>query len=167
MSRASLVACCALALALPAYAGEPATKGAPPAPQGQRVHEVAYPVAAGTGEAKEVNMMLDTPHLKVASITLRKGTVLAEHATPMPVTIMAVSGSGHVVVGDQKVRIEAGKMVALAPHAPHSVVPDAGSDLVVLVHHVKQGAMVQGPGEGRGPASKGRPADAKPGATAR
>jgi quercetin dioxygenase-like cupin family protein len=173
MFRSSLLTLAALAFAIPTLAADPAAKPAQPAPPGPGFHEVAYSVAAGAGDGKEVKMLLDTPHLKLASITLRKGTVLAEHATPMPVTITAISGAGHVVAGGTKLRIEPGKMVALAPNVPHSVAPDAGTDLIVLVHHLKHGPMGPGQGNGRGrgpgpgPDGKGPPAGEKPRVPAR
>ena len=75
-----------------ALAGEPAPP-APPAAPG--VVEIALPTEAGAGAPKEIKPVLDNAHLKLATITLRKGTLLAEHSSPMPVTIMVLTGDGN------------------------------------------------------------------------
>ncbi|MCC6808559.1 MAG: hypothetical protein IT381_14130 [Deltaproteobacteria bacterium] len=124
--------------------GGPGPKG----PLGPGYHELTVATVAGPGEPVETRVLLETPHLKLASVTLRQGATLAEHSAPMQVTIQAISGSGTVKLsGDKSVRVEAGKLVVLAPNMPHSVVADDKSDLIVLVHHIKGG----GPGGGRGP----------------
>ena len=101
-------------------------------------HSVALPVPAAAGGApKESKELLDTPFVKLASITLRGGTVLADHAAPVAVTIMALSGSGVVKYGAKQEKIGPGAMVLLAPNTVHSVVPDGKGELVVLVHYLK------------------------------
>jgi quercetin dioxygenase-like cupin family protein len=101
-------------------------------------HSVALPlpVTAG-GPPKESKELLDTPFVKLASITLRGGTVLPDHAAPVAVTIMALSGSGVVKYGAKQEKIGPGAMVLLAPNTVHSVVPDGKGELVVLVHYLK------------------------------
>lgn len=100
-------------------------------------HSVALPIPVAAGAAKESKELLDTPFVKLASITLRGGTVLADHAAPVAVTIQALAGSGIVKYGDKQEKISAGAMVLLAPNTVHSVVPDGKADLVVLVHYLK------------------------------
>ena len=111
-------------------------------------HAVALPLPVAPGAPKEAKELLDTPFVKLASITLRGGTVLSDHSAPVAVTIQALAGSGVVQVGDQKEKIAPGQMVLLAPGTVHSVIPDGQGDLVVLVHYLKQGA---GGGGGKSP----------------
>ena len=103
-------------------------------------HAVALPLPIGAGAPKEAKELLDTPFVKLASITLRGGTVLPDHSAPVAVTIQALAGSGVVQFGDQQEKIAPGQMVLLAPGTVHSVIPDGKGDLVVLVHYLKQGA---------------------------
>lgn len=115
-------------------------------PIGPGFHEVALPTSAGAGDGKEVKELIDLPHLKLATITLRKGTKLEEHAAPMPVTIQVLAGSGSLVMADKTVKLDREHMVVVAPNVKHAVEPDAGGDLVLLVHHVKR----PGPGMMKG-----------------
>lgn len=119
----------------------------PKGPPGPGYHEVTLATVAGQGEAVESKVLLETPHLKLASVILRQGATLAEHSAPMQVSIQALAGTGTVKLADGKtMRVEAGKMIVLAPSMAHSVIADEKTDLILLVHHLKGG----GPG-GRGP----------------
>lgn len=118
----------------------------PAAPAAVSVHSVELPGAPGAGAPKEAKTVLDNAHVKLAAITLRKGTLLPEHKTPLPVTIVAAQGAGHVLLADgSKQRLDATHMVVLAPNVPHAVQPDAGTDMVVLVHHLKTAGAAGGP----------------------
>lgn len=112
-----------------------------PAPviDGAPARVVELPAAAGTGEAREVSVLVDEPALKLVSIILRQGTVLGEHHAPIPVTIQALVGAGTVVVGTERLRLDPAHAVVLAAGVAHSVEPDAGTDLILLVHHLGQG----------------------------
>jgi quercetin dioxygenase-like cupin family protein len=119
----------------------------PKGPTGPGYHEVTLATVARQGEAVESKVLLETPHLKLASLTLRQGATLAEHSAPMQVSIQALAGSGTVKLADGKtMRVEVGKMIVLAPNMAHSVVADEKTDLILLVHHLKGGGPV-----GRGP----------------
>lgn len=97
-------------------------------------------IPAPSGESdRQVSVILDAPHLKIASIALRRGTPLPEHTAPVPVVIQAASGAGTVLLGEQRVRIDATHFVTLAPNEPHAVEPDAGADLTLLVFHLRGG----------------------------
>ncbi len=100
---------------------------------------VALPGTPSTGEPREVRVLVDEPALKLASIVLRGGTVLPTHHSQVPVTIMALHGSGTVVAGSERIRLDPTHAVVLAPNVPHSVAPDTGTDLVLLVHHLGRG----------------------------
>jgi quercetin dioxygenase-like cupin family protein len=112
---------------------------APPALGGPAARQVDLPGAPGAGEPREVKVLVDEPALKLVTITLRGGTVLDTHHTAVPVTITALQGSGTVVAGAERLRLDATHAVVLAPGVPHAVEPDAGTDLVLLVHHLGRG----------------------------
>ncbi len=97
---------------------------------------VDLPGSPGAGDPREVRVLVDEPALKLVTIVLRSGTVLPIHQTSVPVTITALQGSGTVVAGGERLRLDPGHAVVLAPSVPHAVEPDAGTDLVLLVHHL-------------------------------
>jgi len=101
-------------------------------------HPVAIPDAQGEQE-KQVSVLLDAREVKIVSIRLRHGVSLPEHTSPFPVIIQAPSGSGTVVFGQERAHIDAQHFVCLPPNAPHSVVPDGSADLLLLVHHLRNG----------------------------
>lgn len=118
----------------------PATKAGRPGYHGVGL----TPTVSSKRPLQEVTVLLETPHLKLAMITLRDGKMLDAHSTPMPVTIQALRGRGIVQIGDAREPISADRMVFLAPGMSHAVVPDGKAELVLLVHHLKPA-----PGRGR------------------
>lgn len=106
------------------------------APVGIGYHGIDLPTATPAGQDKETRTLFESPHLKLASIILRRGTVLAEHSAPVAVTIQALSGSGVVEIGDKREKVSPGRMVYLAPNTKHAVRPDGTAELVLLVHHL-------------------------------
>lgn len=97
---------------------------------------VELPARPGPGNPRDVAMLVDIPGLKLATIVLRRGTLLPTHQSERAVTIVALQGAGTVTAGTESLRIDATHAVVLAPNQPHAVQPDAGTDLVLLVHHV-------------------------------
>ncbi len=114
-----------------AHAAAPQTSNAP-------AQVVALPAAPGPGEPREVASLVNQPTLKLVSIVLRAGTVLPEHQSAVPVTIVALRGAGTVVADGKRLRLDATHAVVLEPSVAHAVEPDAGTDLVLLVHHLGQ-----------------------------
>ncbi|PKN56420.1 MAG: hypothetical protein CVU56_16125 [Deltaproteobacteria bacterium HGW-Deltaproteobacteria-14] len=110
-----------------------------PAFEGPPARVVELPTTAGEGEPRELKIVVDIPALKLATVTLRQGTILPDHSASIPVTIMALSGSGVVTVGTERLQLDPGHAVVLGPDVVHAVVPDPGTDMVVLVHHLGQG----------------------------
>ena len=102
-------------------------------------HAIPLPTEAGAGAGKHSNVLLDTPFVKLVSITLHAGTVLPDHKADAAVTLQALAGSGVVVVDGEKTALSPGQMMLLAPGAMHSVTPDGQGDLVILVHYLKGG----------------------------
>lgn len=110
---------------------------APPrAAVGATTRAVELPGSAGAGEPREVSVLVDQPTLKLATIVLRGGTVLPAHQTEVPVTIVVLQGSGTLIVGAERTRLDATHAAVLAPNVSHAVEPDAGTDLILLVHHL-------------------------------
>lgn len=123
------------------HAGQPApsASSAVAGQQGAPTRIIELPGMVGPGEGREVRVLVDEPALKLASIVLRKGTVLPPHHASVPVTILALQGSGTVVSGTQRLRLDATHSVMLSPGVPHAVEPAEGTDLVLLVHHLGRG----------------------------
>ena len=105
-----------------------------------KVDVIELPSADDTAtkaEKKEVKLLLETTRLKLATISLRDGTVLPSHATPMPVTIQSLTGTGIVRVGTKDYALSPGVLISLAPNQEHAVIPSGRATLIVLVHHIK------------------------------
>jgi quercetin dioxygenase-like cupin family protein len=100
---------------------------------------VEFPASAGAGEPREIRILVDEPALKLATVVLRRGTVLPEHNVSVPVTIQALQGTGTVTAAGERFRIDPAHAVVLGPNVPHAVEPDAGTDLVLLVHYLRRG----------------------------
>lgn len=129
--RALFVMIFAVALTSPTLAtAEEAAK----APQ---MTAISVQQAAGEGKPIEVKVLIETPSLKLAALTLRAGTLLPEHTAPVPVTIQVVSGSGTITTAGVKEELSVGQMVYLVAEAPHEILPAKGSDLVLMVHYLR------------------------------
>ncbi len=139
MKRLILASLAIAALSLGGCATQSAAQHHAAALGGPPSRIVELPATPGAGEPREVRVLVDEPALKLASIVLRGGTVLATHHSEVPVTIMALQGSGTVVAGAERLRLDATHAVVLAPNVPHAVEPDTGTDLVLLVHHLGRG----------------------------
>ncbi|MCH9647899.1 MAG: hypothetical protein K0U98_06645 [Deltaproteobacteria bacterium] len=92
------------------------------------------------GKAKEVSVLLDESHLKLATITLRDGTALPPHSTPVPATIQVLVGEGVIHAGSRAVPVTQGTIVSLAAGEEHDVVPASGSHMLLLVHYLRNSA---------------------------
>ncbi|MCA9617505.1 MAG: hypothetical protein KC731_00700 [Myxococcales bacterium] len=98
---------------------------------------LAIPAAAADGPKREVLVLVDRPELKLATIILREGTVLPEHSAPVPVTIQLLEGAGTARFGDNEERMHASKLLLLEADEAHTIVPDAGTTTVLLVHYLR------------------------------
>lgn len=105
----------------------------------QRFRPLAIPAADESGDNVQVTRLLDEPHATVLSIRLRHGAEFPTHNAPVPVIIQAASGSGTVIMGNDRVPIGEGRFVTLAPKIKHSVLPDSDADLVLLVTQFRGG----------------------------
>lgn len=91
----------------------------------------------GSGAGKEVATLIDQSHLKLAIITLRRGTVLASHSTPVPATILVLQGAGVMNVGGEAIPASKGTIVSLGAGEQHDIVPEPGSNMLLLVHYLR------------------------------
>ena len=103
------------------------------------------PRSIGAGDGKEVSVLLDESHVKLATITLRRGTVLPTHSTPVPATIQVLEGEGVIHVGSEAVAVSQGMIVFLAAGEQHDVVPAPGSDMLLLVHYLRCASATAAP----------------------
>lgn len=141
----SLLATVAGTIALAACASTPPAPAHPepaPAPTAEvpRSRVIELPANVGPGQPKEARVLMNEAPLKLATIILRGGTVMPDHAAPVPVTIFALAGAGVITVGDERLPVDAGHAVFLGPDVVHAVIPNPGTDLVLVVHHLGQGA---------------------------
>ena len=102
-----------------------------------RNQTLELPLAAGIGEGKEMAVLLETPYLKLVTITLRDGTSLPSHRTPTPVTIQVLEGEGVIHVGSRPVSVTKGSLVALMAGEEHDVITKSGTSIVLLVHYLR------------------------------
>lgn len=98
---------------------------------------IELPREAGEGPGKEVTVLLDESHLKLAVLTLRQGTVLPAHSAPVPTTIQVLQGSGVIHINGEPIRVAEGVLLPLPAGADHDVRPDEDSDMVLLVHYLR------------------------------
>lgn len=84
-----------------------------------------------------VEPVLDQPSVKVVKITLAPGGVLPMHTTPVHATVVSVSGTGTVVIGEKSHPLAAHGTVFLPKAVPHSVTNTGKVPLVMVVHHLK------------------------------
>lgn len=106
------------------------------APASLSTSSVAFPEISEEGKPIEVSTLVNEDGLKIKTITLRAGKVLPVHTAPSPVTIMALQGSGELVSGEERFPLDPGHAVLLAAEAPHEVIPDEGTTMVLLIHYL-------------------------------
>lgn len=115
--------------------------------EGPPVRSVELPATAGTGQPREIKVLVDEPALKLVTIVLRNGTLLPEHRSEVPVVIQALYGSGVVTAGGEQLRLDTTHPAVLAAKVSHAVAPDPGTDLVLLVHHLGRAPDHHGEGD--------------------
>lgn len=98
---------------------------------------LTVPRSAGDGGKKDVTVLLDERHLKLATIALRDGTSLPPHRAPVPVTIHVLEGDGVIHAGGKPLAVTGGSLVSLAANEDHDVIPKAASDMLLLVHYLR------------------------------
>lgn len=99
---------------------------------------ITLPARAGQGKPIESRVVADTPHVKTVIIILRKGATLPEHDSPHAAAIQALRGKGQIRFGTHVDQLSPTQMVLVDPGVKHEVIAAKGTDLVLLVHHMKQ-----------------------------
>lgn len=97
---------------------------------------VSLPRRAGSGDGKEVSILLDEPCIRLATIALRGGTQLPPHTAPVPVTIQVIEGAGVIHAGGEALSVTQGSLVLLEADQEHDVIPNEHSDMLLLVHYL-------------------------------
>lgn len=110
---------------------------------------IRLPREAGDGPGREVSVLVDERHLKLALVTLREGTPLPAHSVPEPTTIQVLHGEGVIHIGDEAVQVSEGSLVTLAASTAHDVVPGPGGDMLLLVHYLRGGSGAPMPSDRR------------------
>jgi len=108
-----------------------------------RVFEL--PATPGAGDGKEVVVLIDDAHLKLATVALRGGTALAAHSAPVPTTIQVLEGEGVIHIAGEAVTVAKGTIVALLAGEEHDVVPAPGSNIFLLVHYLRSAVGTEAP----------------------
>lgn len=103
------------------------------------LHPVTVAAPTPEGAPKQVAVLADHPAVKIMAITLRNGTVLAEHKAPVPVTIQAAHGAATLTVSGASTLLSQGSFVVLDANTLHAVTPADATPVTVLVHHHKAG----------------------------
>ena len=137
MNSASRLAVALVLIGAAVFASSPATAQAPK-PATSRVFEL--PGSIGTGDGKEVSVLMDESHLKLVTVALHGGTMLPSHRTPVPVTVQVLDGEGVIHIAGEPVHVSRGTIVSLAAGEEHDVVPVPGTDMMLLVHYLRSGA---------------------------
>ncbi|MFO7567584.1 MAG: hypothetical protein R6X02_33375 [Enhygromyxa sp.] len=96
-------------------------------------HEI--PAWTNEGPGREVEVLLESPGLKIAAIALRRGTELPVHSVESRISITVLQGAGLMTVEDQSFALEPGAVVVLEPSVAHAMTPADEQLVVLLVHH--------------------------------
>ena len=118
MKLASLIAVTLVALATAGLNSAGASES-PAADDSKLGHVFQLPANAGDGGGKEVSVMLDARHLKLATVILRNGTALPSHRTAVPATVLVLEGEGIIHIGDEAVPVSRGTLVTVARNEEH------------------------------------------------
>ncbi len=82
------------------------------------------------GANKETRLLFDGPGRKLTLLTLRRGAVVAEHASPDPVIIECVAGAGTLTSGGQDISLVPGRRVVMEAGEAHGII---AGDLLALM----------------------------------
>ena len=90
---------------------------------------------------KPVNpkVLHEDDHVKIALVTILASATMAEHATPVPVTVQTLSGEGQMTIAGEPNALVPGSIFYLDAGAPHALAASGEQPLVVLVHYIKGG----------------------------
>jgi quercetin dioxygenase-like cupin family protein len=98
--------------------------------------------AAASDQAIHPAVLHEDRDVKIVVVTIKPGGTMAEHATPVPVTVQTISGHGTMSVAGKANVLQAGTVFRLDASAPHALVAEGEEPLVVLVHYIKGGKAI-------------------------
>ena len=81
----------------------------------------------------KVRKVYSSDDVAVANVVLEPGQVLPSHKTPVDVLFYVHSGSGYVVIGDERIEAAAGDIVPSPKMMPHGLIANDDSGFSVLV----------------------------------
>lgn len=108
--------------------------------QTQATSQVPFELPAWTNEGppREVQVLAEDSHLKIAAVALRRGTPLPTHAVAERVSIQVVEGRGALMAGSSSSEVGPKSVVLLDPEVPHAMTPADDGLVVLLVHYLKR-----------------------------
>lgn len=80
-----------------------------------------------------VGRVYDEDGLRVRTIAIDEGAVLAEHTAGVPVLIHVVAGRMRIEIGGQTLKLETGGLIRADAHTPHSVTALTPARLVLTL----------------------------------
>ena len=92
---------------------------------------VTMETGVGEGPDQQVVKLHENAWTRLAQVTLRNGKTLAPHTAKEAVTIQCVSGSGVLVVGEERIPLATGVIVPLEPGVLHAVEAKPAVSLLV------------------------------------
>jgi quercetin dioxygenase-like cupin family protein len=82
---------------------------------------VTLEMTIAEGQDQQVAKLFENSWTKLWQITLRNGKTLAAHVAKEQVTIHCISGSGVLVVGEERIELKPGVIVPLEANISHAV----------------------------------------------
>jgi len=130
----------ALACSVKADTSPPGAAAATQPEQAQTASQLPFelPAWSNEGPPREVQVLAENSHVKVAAVALRRGTPLPTHAVAEPVSIQVVEGRGALTAGSSSSEVGPKSVVFLDPEVPHAMTPADDELVVLLVHYLKQ-----------------------------
>lgn len=115
---------------------EPGATTTPATPPEGRALDLAP--ASGDGPVTP-RVVYEDDDVKIAVVSIKAEATMEEHATPIPVTVQALSGAGTLTVEGAPFPLEPGAFLHLDANAPHALRAEGEDPLVVVVHYLKRG----------------------------
>ena len=88
------------------------------------------------GKDREIQNLLADRWRRLVIITLRRGTLLADHSARFPITIQTLAGTGILRVGSEENALSPGVLIPMDAHVIHNV--QGNPDVSILVTFFRQ-----------------------------
>ncbi|MEQ1568285.1 MAG: cupin domain-containing protein [Myxococcota bacterium] len=99
-----------------------------------KVQIVTSPDPASAGPDREAKALAEVDGLKLVAITLRRGTELADHVAPGPISVQVAAGRATLLAGGETYELGPGEVALLAAGVHHAVRPIGTAPVVVLLN---------------------------------